>query len=334
MTLSNRNSVDVIIPARGSTPWLELSLTSIALQSFQASDIILIDDGLAHVNSTKELGQKLFGHRFRLLKNEGQGISAALNTGIQQSGAHWIARMDADDIAHPNRSQDATGFLCRINLPGLSVVGPRSGLSTRKEWSWGILIYRPPGRKFASASPERTCFVHSSLLMKREDLLATPYRPSMDGAEDVDLILRLAERGKITNLDTRLLDYRLHPTQESFCARARHTAVQELAFRLALTRRRTNSDPLERTPGLARRFINWRLSDSEYIRSRTFLTALRYAKIYLGGLDLSGFGQTALVGLKSLPTSWSSLCLAWLIFRKAGAALLQQSTPFTELNIR
>ena len=174
---------------------------------------------------------------------------------------------------------------------------------------------------------ERTCFVHSSLLMKREDLLATPYRPSMDGAEDVDLILRLAERGKITNLDTRLLDYRLHPTQESFCARARHTAVQELAFRLALTRRRTNSDPLERTPGLARRFINWRLSDSEYIRSRTFLTALRYAKIYLGGLDLSGFGQTALVGLKSLPTSWSSLCLAWLIFRKLALHYFNNRLP-------
>ena len=108
----------MIIPARGSTPWLELSLTSIALQSFQASDIILIDDGLAHVNSIKELGQKLFGHRFRLLKNEGQGISAALNTGIQQSGAHWIARMDADDIAHPNRFKMQLDFLSQQS-PGV-----------------------------------------------------------------------------------------------------------------------------------------------------------------------------------------------------------------------
>jgi hypothetical protein len=241
--------------------------------------------------------------------------------------------MDADDIAHPNRFKMQLDFLSHQSLV---VIG--CGTQVRFINSKGMVLgysHLPTAwSQIRERITQRTCFVHSSLLMKREDLLATPYRPSMDGAEDVDLILRLAERGKITNLDTRLLDYRLHPTQESFRARARHTAVQELAFRLALTRRRTNSDPLERTPGLARKFINWRLSDSEYIRSRTFLTALRYAKIYLGGLDLSGFGQTALVGLKSLPTSWSSLCIAWLIFRKAGAALLQQSTPFTELNIR
>ena len=332
MTLSNRNSVDVIIPARGSTPWLELSLTSIALQSFQASDIILIDDGLAHVNSTKELGQKLFGHRFRLLKTQAKAFLQH-SIPVFDKVAHWIARMDADDIAHPNRFKMQLDFLSHQS-PGVIGCGTQVRFINSKGVDLGYSHLPTAWSQIRERITERTCFVHSSLLMKREDLLATPYRPSMDGAEDVDLILRLAERGKITNLDTRLLDYRLHPTQESFCARARHTAVQELAFRLALTRRRTNSDPLERTPGLARRFINWRLSDSEYIRSRTFLTALRYAKIYLGGLDLSGFGQTALVGLKSLPTSWSSLLPRVADFPKAGAALLQQSTPFTELNIR
>ena len=111
------NSVDVIIPGRGSTPWLEPSLTSIALQSFQPGAIIVIDDGLAYVSSTEDLGKKLFGRRFRLIRNAGQGISAALNTGIQQSDAHWIARMDADDISHPNRFQRQLEFLS-ANSPG------------------------------------------------------------------------------------------------------------------------------------------------------------------------------------------------------------------------
>jgi len=51
MTLDHRDSVDVIIPARGTTPWLELSLSSLAAQSFQPAAIILIDDGLAHPSS-------------------------------------------------------------------------------------------------------------------------------------------------------------------------------------------------------------------------------------------------------------------------------------------
>ena len=331
MTLEN--SVDVIIPVRGSAPWLESSLTSIALQSFQPAAMILVDDGLAHVNTTEYLGGKLFGRRFRLIKNAGKGISAALNTGIQQSRAHWIARMDADDIAHPDRFRIQMNFLsgkssrligCGTQVRFINAKGTVLGYS-HLPTNWP---------EIHEHITKRTCFIHSSLVMKREDLLATPYRPSMDGAEDVDLVLRLAEKGKITNLDTYLLDYRLHPTQESFRSRARHTAVQELAFRLALSRRKTNSDPLEETPGLAKGFINWRLSDAEYVRSRTFLTALRYAKMYLRGLDLNGFGQTALVGLKSLPTGWSSLYISWLIFRKAGAGLLHQSTPFTELNIR
>ena len=327
------NSVDVIIPARGSTPWLELSLTSIALQCFQASNIILIDDGLAYVGSTEGLGKKLFGRRFRVIRNAGQGISAALNTGIQQSGAHWIARMDADDIAHPNRFQRQLEFLSSKS-PGVIGCGSQVRFINAHGKVLGHSHLPTAWSQVREHITERTCFIHSSLLMKREDLLATPYRPSMDGAEDVDLILRLTERGKIINLDTCLLDYRLHPTQESFRSRARHTAIQELAFRLALTRQRTNSDPVETTPGLAKRFICWRLSDSEYVRSRTFLTALRYARIHLGGLDFSGFGQMALIGLKSLPISFSSLYISWLIFRKAGAALLQQPTPFTEINIR
>jgi glycosyltransferase involved in cell wall biosynthesis len=333
MAAGNHDSIDVIIPARGTTPWLELSLSSIASQSFQPAAIFLIDDGLAHVSSSEDLGQKLFGRRFHLLKNKGQGISAALNTGIQRSNARWVARMDTDDMAHPDRFKMQLDFLSQKS-PGVIGCGTQVRFINSKGTVLGHSHLPIAWPQIHAHIIRRTCFVHSTLLIKREVLLTIPYRPSMDGAEDVDLILRLSERGEFLNLDACLLDYRLHPTQESFRARAQHTAVQELAFRLALSRKKTNSDPLENTPGLAKGFINWRLSDSAYVRSRTFLTALRYAKIYLGGLDLNGFGQTALVGLRSLPTTWASLYISWLIFRKAGAALLQQSTPFTELNIR
>src|SRR5262245_41799092 len=103
MTLASDDSVDVILPARGNTPWLQLSLCSIASQTLQPKLVTLVDDGLENSTSIAKLGNRLFGHRFRLIKNDGQGISAGLNTGVQQSTGYWIARMDADDIAHPNR---------------------------------------------------------------------------------------------------------------------------------------------------------------------------------------------------------------------------------------
>ena len=69
-------------------------------------------------------------------------------------------------------------------------------------------------------------------MLRRETLLQTPYRKVFDGAEDFDLILRIAETGKIINLGSVLLKYRMHYLQSSYFNRPRQTALQELAIRL------------------------------------------------------------------------------------------------------
>jgi hypothetical protein len=102
---------------------------------------------------------------------------------------------------------------------------------------------------------------------------------------------------------------------------------------LALSRKERKVDPLEHASELAEQFIQWRLSDPAYVRSRTFLTALRYGGTYLAGLDLGGFSQMARFSLKHVPTNWASLQISWQVARRAGAALLSQPTPFVELNL-
>lgn len=324
-------SIDVVIPVTATVPWLPYALESIARQTLQPRFITVVDDGVENPEVIRTLGMRLCSERFRLIQSSGQGISAALNTAIEASDAYWIARMDADDIAHPDRLNNQLDFLathsgtigCGTQIRFINssnrILG-HSNLPT--EWS-----------QIKQQIQSRTCFVHSSMIVRRDALLATPYRPSMDGAEDVDLILRLAEKGRVINLRDTLMDYRLHLTQESFRARARGTAIQELAFRLAMSRRVRKLDPLEQASDLAERFIQWRLSDPAYVRSRTFLTALRYGRTYLRGLDIWGFSQMAFVSLNSVPTSWSCLHISWRIVRSAGAALLNQPTPFAELNV-
>jgi glycosyltransferase involved in cell wall biosynthesis len=331
MSQGHFDSIDVIIPVRGDAPWLQLSLWSIASQSLQATTVTVIDDGVEDARAIGALGNHLLGERFRLLRSQGQGISAALNTGIQQSSAHWIARMDADDIAHPKRLEQQMLFL--KNSPQ-DVLGCGTQVRFVNSKGHELEYSKLPSswEEITSIMLARTCFVHPTLFMRRESLLQTPYRSTMDGAEDVDLLLRLSESGKIVNLNQVLLDYRIHVTQESFRLRARHTAIQELAFRLALSRRAENQDPLENEPELAEKFIRWRLSTPGYVRCRTFLTALRYMKTYFAGLDMNGFAQTARLGLKSLPLSPSALSIAWRIYQKAGAGLLDDVTPFNSLN--
>jgi glycosyltransferase involved in cell wall biosynthesis len=331
MTMSSDNSIDVVIPARGAVPWLSLALQSLAAQTLQATAVTVVDDGLENRAAAGNLGAQLFGARFQLLKNPGRGISVALNSAIQQSRAYWITRMDADDIARPYRLERQLAFLsnqdgrvlgCGTQVRFINCRGKMLGES-RLPTDWS---------QIRSQMYSRTCFIHPSMVFRRDVLLATPYRPSMDGAEDVDLVLRLAEKGQVLNLDEPLLDYRLHTTQDSFRDRARATAIQEFAFRLALVRQRTNRDPLDDAGELAERFIRWRLSDPAYVQARTFLTALRYGRTFLAGVDIQGFIQAASTSLQSIPTSWTSLKISWHVARKAGAALLRQSTPFAELN--
>ena len=306
-------------------------MQSIADQSLAPTCITLVDDGVDDARSVEKLGKDLFGDRFQLLENDGHGISAALNTAIRHSSAEWIARMDADDVAHPQRLQRQLEFLkaqadgtigCGtqvrfINADG--VVLDRSRLPT----AWQDIVKQI----YCTTS-----FIHPTLVIRRDALLATPYRSQMDGAEDVDLILRLAEKNKLLNLGEALLDYRLDSTQESFRTRARQTALQELAFRLARARRKTGTDPLAVKPELAENFLRWRLSDPGYVETRYFLTGLRYMETYLRGKDLKRFTQVAVMSLKWLPTRLSSIRLGWRVARRAGAALLNQTTPFNELN--
>ena len=86
-------------------------MQSIADQSLAPTCITLVDDGVDDARSVEKLGKDLFGERFQLLENDGHGISAALNTAIRHSSAEWIARMDADDVAHPQRLQRQLEFL-------------------------------------------------------------------------------------------------------------------------------------------------------------------------------------------------------------------------------
>ncbi|HEY6997814.1 MAG TPA: glycosyltransferase [Candidatus Binatia bacterium] len=328
---ADTDRIDVVIPVRGNPAWLRLSLESIASQSVLPNAVWVVDDGLELKADAVDLGKRCLGQRFRLLKSAAQGISAALNTAIRQSSAEWIARMDSDDVAHPQRLQRQLEFLkaeahgtigCGTQVRFINGDGDvldRSRLPT----TWQDIV------KQIHCT---TSFIHPTLLIRRDALLATPYRSQMDGAEDVDLILRLAEKYKILNLDEALLDYRLDPTQESFRARPRQTALQELAFRLARTRRKTEMDPLAVKPELAETFVQWRLSDPAYVNTRYLLTALRYIKTYLRGKDLKNFTQLAAMSLKWLPTRSSSIRLAWRVARHAGAALLNQATPFNELN--
>ena len=178
---------------------------------------------------------------------------------------------------------------------------------------------------------ERTCHAHPSLILRRDSLVRFPYRRALDGAEDVDLVLRLSGHGRVDNLADVLLDYQIRTGPGAQRSRPRQTALQELAFRLALIRRSGRPDPLDENPGLAERFVDWRLSQRGYAPARRAGTALRYAALAAkaGSPSRAIATLTHGAGIDLLnPAAWWWL---WRIARRSPGALARDQTPFPEL---
>ena len=110
---------------RGETPGhLHLCLESINSQELAPDEIVLVKDGrlTPGLEETIRQWRTIFGDKFKSisLKNN-VGFAGALNEGLQHCSFEWVARMDTDDIACPERFREQMTFIGKN--PGLDVVG-------------------------------------------------------------------------------------------------------------------------------------------------------------------------------------------------------------------
>ncbi|MES9901304.1 MAG: glycosyltransferase [Sedimenticola sp.] len=320
-------SVDVVLPARGHLPWIEDAMASIAVQTWLPGRVWLVDDGIEQPEQVDQACERILGERYGRVICDGQGISDALNTGIRNSRATWIARMDADDVAHPQRFSEQRSYLAKHQQ--LIACGTQIRFIDEKAVPLGESSYPVSNDEISSYLLERTCFCHPSLMLQRDALLHVPYRRGLDGAEDVDLMLRLNEIGEIGNLEQVLLDYRIGIHQSNFVTRARQAALQELAFRLAYMRRDVGMDPLDENPELVARFLSWRISQSGYADSRRAMIAARYLLQFIKGGEW--WGSVRILNELLAARPWRPSVLSWVYriarFGPGGLALDEIKDP-------
>ena len=96
-------ALSVLLPVRNGESFLEGAIGSLMEQSFSAFEVLVVDDG--STDGTRELLRTLGGadSRLRVFSQEAKGIVAALEAGRARARGRFLARMDADDIAHPDR---------------------------------------------------------------------------------------------------------------------------------------------------------------------------------------------------------------------------------------
>ena len=212
---STTPKVSVVIPCYNASSTLESAVHSISNQDFNSLEIILVDDGSTDTSS--EILTKLSSEedRLRVITRKHTGIIATLNAGVDASNAPYIARMDADDYAYPDRIAKQAAFL--DHHPDVAVVGclvegfPHEeigvGFIIYLEWMNGLISHEEITREIFIESP----LAHPSVMFRKAWFDKVGGYLDMGWAEDYDLWLRLylagAEFGKVPEI---LLSWREH----------------------------------------------------------------------------------------------------------------------------
>lgn len=113
-------SLTVVMPAYNAAKYLKEAVESILVQTYSDFILLIINDG--STDETESIIQSFSDKRIQYIKNEKNiGLVAALNKGIDLTETEFMARMDADDIAMPERLKMQMKFL--ENNPDVGVCG-------------------------------------------------------------------------------------------------------------------------------------------------------------------------------------------------------------------
>lgn len=94
--------LSVIVPAYRVEPYLRACLDSIASQSEQDIEVIVIDDGSPDASGAIADAYAARDERFSALHQPNGGVSRARNAGLDRVRGEWIWFVDGDDLIVPN----------------------------------------------------------------------------------------------------------------------------------------------------------------------------------------------------------------------------------------
>jgi glycosyltransferase involved in cell wall biosynthesis len=206
--------ISVLLPVRDASATLQAALSGVLAQrDAPPYEVVCVDDASVDATPTLLAAAARTDSRVRVVRGEGRGLVAALNLGLGHCRGELIARMDGDDVVHPDRLRRQTELLARE--PKVGAAGslvrcfpePLSpGLLRLQSWL-NSTVTRDQCRnaRFIDAP-----LVHPSAMFRRE---------ALDGgwhdngwAEDWDLLLRMVETGwELEKVPDVLLDWRDGP---------------------------------------------------------------------------------------------------------------------------
>ena len=209
MDNEERPLISVVMACYNDAKTVSEAIKSIIDQTYPNWKLIIVND--ASTDNSLEVISSFVDERMAVISNEGnKGLAISLNIGIEASkGADYIARLDSDDIALPNRLERQLSYM--VEHPNVSICGANIEMFNEddnnviaktklKEDHASLMAFLP----FSSPIPHSTWFVRMSAFD------SFSYDSQYRSSQDYEFMYRVFESGReIACVQEVLVRYRV-----------------------------------------------------------------------------------------------------------------------------
>ncbi len=231
-------SISVAMAAHNGERFLPEAIDSILNQSFRDFELLMVDDASSDGTRQIILDRARRDSRVRpILRDEQTRLAGSLNLCLEAARGRYIARMDADDIALPERFARQYAYL--EEHPEIAALGSAVQVIDEDGDPIALLGYPNDPKLVESYSlAGYTPLCHPSTMIRREALRRIDgYDSTVHFCEDYDLWIRLSAVGRLANIDDVLLQYRVHIHSLTYVNHRKKTSMVQAALDRACAQR-------------------------------------------------------------------------------------------------
>ena len=206
--MNSQAKVTVFIPVYNREKYIGEAIESVLSQSFTNFELLIVDDG--STDKTLDIIQSYHDPRIHLqCHRENSGIPATRNTGLVHAHGQYIALLDSDDLAHPERLRKQVSFL--DENPDYVQIGTWCRMIDAQGNALKRVRKQPISYEDVHANLLFRCALTNRSVMGRTKIFKEyGYQPDFPRCQDYDLHVRLSEKYKMGNLPEYLVYGRMH----------------------------------------------------------------------------------------------------------------------------
>lgn len=215
--------VSVVLPVYNGEKYLREAIESILNQTYRNMECIVVNDGSSDSTLEILLNYQDKDNRIVVISRENRGLVTSLNEAIQISHGAYIARMDADDVAHLDRIEKQVCYM--ENQKDVYLLGTNYSLIYEEDVNEEVMKAAQGTHRRSQAAIDREDwflstnetmkFIHPTVMMRR-DLFDKVGFYRQYQLEDLELYFRAGVHGlRIDKLEEVLLDYRVRSDSKS-----------------------------------------------------------------------------------------------------------------------